>query len=217
MSSEGHHQEMGAAQNRHADNEARRAHAEKLKKDITFEHCFHGRKLVIHSTWGLFSPRGIDEGTKLLLDHITFGPNETVLDLGCGYGAIGIAVAAALELGVVHMVDKDFTALEYARKNAELNQISNCSIYPSNAFSEVNHTGFTSVFSNPPANAGKEMLFIMVSDAFDRLCPGGQLVVVTIAGLKSFIKRHFLQVFGNYEKIKQGRSHAVFRAVREVP
>jgi 16S rRNA G1207 methylase RsmC len=62
---------------------------------------------------------------------------------------------------------------------------------------------------------GKELLYIMLSDAKDHLKPGGQLVVVTIAGLKPFIKRNFEEVFGNYTKLCQGREHTVAVAVRQ--
>jgi len=177
--------------------------AEELKEDIVFDVRLRGREYRFHSTWGLFSPR-----LELADDHVS-------LDLGCGYGAIGVAVAAECPRGQVHMVDKDFVAVEYARRNAEAAGLANCRAYLSNAFSHVGEVTFDNVLSNIPANVGREMLYIILADAKGHLAPGGQLVVVTVAGLRQYIKRNFLEVFGNYEKVKQGKTYAVARAVKE--
>lgn len=189
--------------------------ADELKQDIVFETVLREHRLCFHTTWGLFSPRTIDEGTQLLLRYLSVQDGDTTLDLGCGYGAIGLAVAKMTPKGMVHLVDKDFVALEFARKNAEINNIRNCKVYLSNAFSAVGDVQFDSVISNLPAKVGRELLYIILSDAKAHLRPGGQIVVVTISGLKEFIKRNFKEVFGNYEKLKQGRAYTVARAVKE--
>jgi 16S rRNA (guanine1207-N2)-methyltransferase len=189
--------------------------AEELKRDIVFDVTLRGHGLTFHSTWGLFSPRGIDNGSFLLIEHIDVRDGQWTLDLGCGYGAMGLAIAKACPGGKVHLVDTDFVAVDFARKNAELNGLANCTAYLSNAFSAVGDLRFDNIVANLPAKVGKELLYIILSDARDHLKPGGQLVVVTISGLKEFIKRNFQEVFGNYEKLKQGREHAVFRAVKE--
>ena len=73
---------------------------------------------------------------------------------------------------------------------------------------------FDNIVANLPAQVGKELLYTILSDAKDHLKPGGQLVVVTISGLRMFIKRNLKEVVGNYEKVKQGRGHTVMRAVK---
>ena len=186
-----------------------------LKQDIVFDAALRGRRMRFHSTWGLFSPRGIDNGSFLLVKHVDLREGDVTLDLGCGYGAIGLAVAAATPKGRVHLVDKDFVAVEYARKNARLNGLDNCEIYLSNAFSAVGDLRFDNVVANLPANVGGEMLYIILSGAREHLQCGGQLVVVTVSGLRAFIKRNFEQVFGNYRKLKQGRHHTVAVAVKQ--
>jgi 16S rRNA G1207 methylase RsmC len=188
--------------------------ADRLKQDIVLTAELRGRRLTFHSTWGLFSPRQVDEGTRMLIHKLEPRPDDVTLDLGCGYGAIGLAIAAETPDGVVHMVDKDFVALEYARKNAEVNGLTNVRIYPSNAFSHVGDVRFDTVCANLPAKVGKELLHIILSDARDHLKPGGRLVVVTIAGLRKFIRRNFEDVFGNYRKLKQGKTYTVAEAVR---
>ena len=189
--------------------------ANQLKQDIIFEITLREHQLCFHTTWGLFSPREIDEGSRLLLRYLAVKDGDVTLDLGCGYGVIGLTIAKLTPNGTVHMVDKDFVALEFAEKNAAVNKVTNCQIYPSNAFSAVGNAKFNTVVSNLPAKVGRELLYIILSDARDHLRPGGQIVVVTISGLREFIKRNFREVFGNYEKIKQGRNYTVARAVKE--
>lgn len=189
---------------------------QKLKEDIVFRENLRGFDLVFHSTWGLFSPREIDAGTRLLLENIEVKETDVCLDLGCGYGAIGITLAKLASNGKVYMVDKDFVAVEYAQKNCRVNKLRNCEVRLSNAFSNLErHLMFDLIASNLPANVGKEMLYIILSDAKAHLKDGGKLYVVTIAGIRDFIKRNFMNIFGNYEKVKQGKEHAVYLAVKQ--
>ncbi len=95
----------------------------KLKDDIIFCDILRGFEFVFHSTWGLFSPREIDAGSKLLIDYMDVNKSDICLDLGCGYGAIGLCMAKLAERGKVYMVDKDFVAVEYAKKNAVINRV----------------------------------------------------------------------------------------------
>jgi len=190
-------------------------HLEKLKRDILFAETLRGRHLTFHSTWGLFNPRRVDEGSRLLIDHIHVEPTDLSLDIGCGYGPIGLTLSHLCPQGQVHMVDKDFVAVEYARKNASLNGADNCHIYLSNGFSHVPDLRFDNILSNLPAKVGNELLSIIMHDARDRLNPGGRFYVVTISGLKEYIKRSFREIFGNYKKVKQGKSYTVALAVRQ--
>jgi len=186
-----------------------------LKQDIVFEADLAGRPFTFHSTWGLFSPRQIDSGTALLLRHLQVREDEVALDIGCGYGPLGLAIAAQAPRGQVHMVDKDFVAVEYANRNAQLNGLDNARAYLSNGLSHVpEEQRFTTVVSNIPAKVGKELLTILLWDSWQQLEPGGQMVVVTINGLRQFMKRYMMEIFGNYEKVKQGRDYTVSRAIR---
>jgi len=186
-----------------------------LKEDIVFRAILRGFPLELHSTWGLFSPRAVDVGTHMLVQSLTLRPPQLMLDLGCGYGAIGLSMAKSCPDGEVHMVDKDFVALAYAAKNAQINHLDNCRIYPSNGFSAVPVTGFDTIAANLPANVGRELLTILLHDARQHLNPGGQLWVVTIAGLRQFIRRNFEEVFGNYEKVRQGKTYTVALARKD--
>lgn len=188
--------------------------AKKLKEDIVFTERIREMDFKFHSTWGMFSPRAVDEGSRLLIEQLEIQPTDTCLDLGCGYGPIGLTMAKLASQGQVYMVDRDFVAIEYARKNARLNRLSNCQIRLGNGFDGLDETKFDVVAANLPAKAGKELLYIILTDALRRLRSNGQLYLVTISGLRAFIKRMCEEVFGNYTKLKQGRHYTVAKAVK---
>lgn len=189
---------------------------EKLRQDIVFTAQLRGRPFLFHSTWGLFNPKSVDPGSRLLIEQFEVPAGATCLDLGCGYGPIGLVLAHLAPEGIAHLVDKDFAAVEYARKNAGLNHLSNCQVYLSNGFSHVpEKIRFDLIASNLPAKAGGELLYLLLCEAHARLNRGGKLYVVTIGGLKGYIRRNFREIFGNCEKVKQGRAHVVSMAVKE--
>ena len=183
-------------------------------REVEFQTELRGIPLTFSTTWGLFSPKAIDAGTNLLIEQLDIQEGDTCLDLGCGYGAIGITIAKSTRTATVYMVDKDFVAVDYARKNMEQNQLPNCHVLLSNGFSHLPDIQFDLIASNLPANVGKELLQIFLADAKQHLKPNGRLYVVTISGLREFIKRNFLTIFGNYQKVKQRHTHTVAMATR---
>jgi len=188
---------------------------EKIREDVVFRQYLREMDFVFHSTWGLFSPREIDAGSRLLIRYMQMNEADVCLDLGCGYGPIGLTMAKLAPQGKVYMVDRDFVAIEYAKKNAELNGVSNCEALLSNAFSHIpDDLKFDVIASNLPAHVGKELLYLILSDAWKHLKKNGRLYVVTIAGIRAFIKRNFVEVFGNYKKVKQGKNYTVALAVK---
>jgi len=110
---------------------------EQLREDLVIDADLPGGSLRLNSTWGLFSPRGIDEGSTLLLEQLDVREDDVALDLGCGYGPIGLSIAKQASAGRVHLVDKDFVAVDYSRDNASRNGIDNAEVYLSNGFSAV--------------------------------------------------------------------------------
>ncbi|MCK4849975.1 MAG: methyltransferase [Phycisphaerae bacterium] len=186
----------------------------KLKRDIVFRQRLRGMDFAFHSTWGLFSPRGVDEGSRLLIEQLEVGPEDICLDLGCGYGPIGMAMGRLANKGKVYLVDRDFVAVEYAGKNVKVNRLSNCQVRLGNGFEGLATGKFNVVAANLPAKVGKELLYILLSDAKRRLVSGGALYLVSVSGLRAFIKRACEEIFGNYEKLKQGRHYTVAKAVK---
>ncbi len=186
----------------------------KLREDIVFNATLSGFPFVFHTTWGLFSPRNIDEGSELLLRYLEIKPDDDCLDLGCGYGPLGLSMAKLAPQGKTTLVDKDFKAVEYSNKNAELNQITNAEALLSNGFDQIRDRRFDVVVSNIPAKVGNELLNLFLCDAYQQMNSGGRIYVVTINGLRKFIKRSFTEVFGNYRKLKQGSNYTVAMATK---
>jgi 16S rRNA (guanine1207-N2)-methyltransferase len=191
---------------------ATQAYLDNLRRDIIFTEEALGQRLTYHTTWGLFSPKNLDEGSRLLLDHMEIREDDDTLDLGCGYGPLGLTMARLAPKGSSLLVDKDFVAVEYSRKNAEINGIGNAEVILSNGFSAVGERQFDLIVSNLPAKTGKELYYLYFYDALVRMRPGARFYVVTISGLRQFIKKAFLEVFGNYKKVKQGKTYTVAMA-----
>ncbi len=186
-----------------------RAFVDDLRKEIVFRDTLCGHSLEYHTTWGLFSPKAIDEGSRLLLDNIEVNATDDTLDLGCGYGPLGLTLAKLAPQGTSVLVDKDFVAVEYSRKNARVNNILNTEIFLSNGFDQVGERSFDLIVSNLPAKTGKELYYLYFYDALVRMKPGARFYVVTISGLRKFVQRAFNEVFGNYTKVKQGKTYTV--------
>jgi 16S rRNA G1207 methylase RsmC len=186
-----------------------------LRADLTQHVSLMGQDLDLRSTWGLFSPRQIDDGTKLLLDFLPPpAPGQTVVDMGCGYGPIGLALAKAEPNASVILLDKDFVACEYATANATRNHLGNVTVKLSNGLSAIQGTQAHRIVSNVPAKVGKELWSIMLFDAWQALHPEGELWFVSINGLRDYFKRTFHEQFGNYDKIKQGRDYTIHKAIK---
>jgi len=186
-----------------------------IPRELTFDASLAGYSFSFTTTWGLFSPRGVDEGTRLLIRHLEVPADGSCLDLGCGWGPVGLALSRLAPQGTVHLVDKDFVAVDYARRNALANGCDNCQVYLSNGFSAVPaEARFDLVASNLPAKVGNELLSLIFAEARQRLRPGGRLYVVSVAGLRDYLRRTFRDLFGNYTKVKQGRAHVVSMAAK---
>ena len=186
-----------------------------IRKDMSLQTVQHGRVLTLNTTWGLFSPRAIDLGSQMLLDFLEIEDTDDCLDLGCGYGILGLTMAVRAPKGKTLLVDKDFVAVNYSEKNSKLNNIHNAECILSNGFDQIPKQQFDVIVSNIPAKVGKEMLYIYLFDALEYLKPGGSFYIVTITGLRQFFKRGFQEVFGHYEKIKQGRTYTVARGIKQ--
>jgi len=190
-------------------------HRQKIGQDLKINSNANQHSLSFYTTWGLFSPRAIDEGSQMLLDYLDIDSADDCLDLGCGYGVLGLCMARSAPAGHTLLVDKDFVAVEYSEKNRLLNKIENASCLLSNGFNQIPKQQFDLIVSNIPAKVGKELLYIYLFDALEYLKPGGSFYIVTITGLRLFFKRGFHQVFGHYEKIKQGKTYTVARGTKQ--
>ena len=78
-----------------------KAYLNRLRQDLVFTETVRGETLHFHTTWGLFSPKGLDEGSRLLIDQLDIRPDDDTLDLGCGYGPLGLIMARLAPTGAV--------------------------------------------------------------------------------------------------------------------
>ncbi len=177
------------------------------------------RTLELTTRHGLFSARSLDEGTALLLRELkAVNAVPRVLDLGCGYGAIGLTLAARWPSSSIAMVDTDIRAVEATAENIKRNQLDNATVTLSDGIREIRHQAATYdlVLSNLPAQAGNDAIDQLLLDAFDALEDGGSLVVVAVNGLRRFLQRRLSDIFGkqHVRKVHQGPRHTVLEAAK---
>src|SRR5690606_577149 len=98
-----------------------------------------------------------------------------ILDVGCGYGPIGLALAKSYPERLVEMIDVNERALQLAKINSEQNRVKNVSIYQSNLFQNVKTNKFAAIVSNPPIRAGKKVVYEIFEKAYEHLAENGEL------------------------------------------
>jgi 16S rRNA (guanine1207-N2)-methyltransferase len=159
-----------------------------FKKTVTLS--LPGRRLELKVAQDLFSSHAVDVGTRLLLRTLAGPEHESrrlILDLGCGYGPIGLGLKATGASRVVHMVDRDAQAVEYSRENAALNRLDDVEVYGSLGYADVRDSGFDLVVSNIPAKAGAPVIEHLLLAARGLLGPDGLVAIVVIAPLQASV------------------------------
>ena len=172
-----------------------------------------GQKMTFLTDAGVFSKKMVDFGSQLLLKCLEVNQGETVLDLGCGYGPLGLSLAKAYGVQAT-MVDINNRALDLARQNAERNKVE-ATIFQSNIYEQVEGT-FDHVISNPPIRAGKQVVHKIIEKSKDVLETGGDLTIVIQKkqGAPS-AKSKMEEVFGNCEIVKKDKGYYILRSVKE--
>ncbi|WP_148876735.1 class I SAM-dependent methyltransferase [Streptococcus sp. Marseille-P7375] len=171
-----------------------------------------GQQMTFLTDAGVFSKKMIDYGSRVLLSALEFNKKERLLDVGCGYGTLGLTLAKAQELEVT-LVDINQRALDLARKNADVNQVS-ADIFQSNVYEQVTRQ-FHHIISNPPIRAGKQVVHEVISGSYDHLLADGDLTIVIQKkqGAPS-AKAKMEEVFGNCETLKKDKGYYILRSVK---
>ena len=172
-----------------------------------------GKTLRFKTDAGVFSKGEVDFGSRLLAESFMLSVTEgLILDVGCGYGPIGLSIAASFPERSIHMVDVNERALALAAHNAKQNSISNVEIYPSDALSGVTAEGFAAILTNPPIRAGKETVFKFYEGAFLKLKVGGELwiVIQKKQGAPSTIDC-LKELFGNVETVVKKKGYYILK------
>ena len=169
-----------------------------------------GRKLVFTTDAGVFSRDGLDRGTEVLLKALP-PLSGRVLDLGCGWGAVGVALGAKYpELEIV-MTDVNRRATELARRNLKANGVR-AEVLEGDGFDPVEGR-FDAIITNPPIRAGKAVIYGLFSQARDFLNLGGALYIVIRKqqGAPSALK-YLKEIYAEAEVIDRGSGFHVIRA-----
>ncbi|KIL52331.1 methyltransferase [Jeotgalibacillus soli] len=128
---------------------------------------------------GVFSKREVDFGSRVLIEAFSEPEVEgPILDVGCGYGPIGLSIAKSFKNREVHLIDVNNRALDLARENAIQNEVSSVKVYESDCLDQVKPVNFAAILTNPPIRAGKEVVHRILEQSVAHLAPGGELWVV---------------------------------------
>ena len=183
-------------------------------KEKTFSENINGKQLSLISVSGVFSFEGrVDKVSHNLIQN--FKPSgATILDVGCGYGAIGLFCKALFPLQNVTMIDINNRALDYTRKNALNNQLD-VEILHSNLYQALSDRVFDDILSNPPFAAGKELNTRLITEAFQHLNENGALWLVAFHNKGgSTLKDIMKSVFGNVTDVDKSGGIRVYKSVK---
>ncbi len=167
----------------------------------TFQYSALGKNLKIGIPHDVFSTQRIDEGTLLLLDHLPETNPSSILDMGCGYGALGLPIAAVYPEAKVEMVDRDLLAVAWSEKNALLNSLNNVHAYGSLGFRNIQGK-YNWILCNVPARIGEPFIKNLIHLGCSKLNHGGELRVVVINDLAPIVSEMKL--------IAKGPRHSIY-------
>ena len=172
-----------------------------------------GNPLRFTTDAGVFSRDGLDKGTALLLNALP-PLSGRVLDLGCGWGAVGVALGAKSPGLEIVMTDVNARAVELSRRNLKQNGVR-AEVLQGDGFAPVTGT-FDAIVTNPPIRAGKAVIYGLFDTARDFLNPGGSLYIVIRKqqGAPSAL-RHLQEQYKTAEVVDRGGGFWVIRASME--
>jgi 16S rRNA G1207 methylase RsmC len=146
----------------------------------------------------VFSKKRVDTGTRLLIESMALPSSGRILDLGCGYGAVGIAAAHFNPCLQVVLTDVNMRAVRLARENIERNNVANAEVRCGFLYEPVEDLRFNCVLSNPPVSAGMETVLAIIQGAPALLSCGGTLQMVVRSKIgKKTLPNAFIEAFGN--------------------
>ena len=176
-----------------------------------FEVSIDGISLQLASAPALFSPAKADAGTLAMLSTVRFEPTDKVLDLGCGYGLVGIFTALKIGPDRVWMSDNDPVALDFARRNVVQNGVAGVTVVESDGFHSLRDANFTKILCNPPYHVDFSVPKHFIEKGFNRLAIGGAMFLVTKR--RDWYLNKFKSIFGGARV--HGRDYFVFEAIKK--
>lgn len=165
--------------------------------------------LKLQTADSLFSPKSLDRGTLAMLSCVAFQPDDKVLDLGCGYGLVGILAAHFASPKNVFLTDIDPVAVEISRKNALAHGVADVTVQQSDGFKDFTETGLTRILSNPPYHTDFSVAKHFILKGFNRLQVGGHMYFVTKR--ETWYRKSLSSAFGGCH-VQQVDGYFVFTA-----
>jgi 16S rRNA (guanine1207-N2)-methyltransferase len=160
--------------------------------------CLKGKQFEFTTASSVFSVKHIDLGTRVLIENMQLPEHGNVLDVGCGYGAVGIAAAKLNPALHLVLTDVNRRAVLLARQNAEKNHTPNVEVHVGSLYHPVQGMCFNAVLSNPPVSAGMETVDAIIRNAPAVLNCGGTLQMVVRSKIgKKTLPQAFAETFGN--------------------
>jgi len=185
-----------------------------MKKEKTvIKANIKGIDLIFKTSPEVFSPKSIDRGTLAMLNWVVFNDKVRVLDLGCGYGVVGILAAKILSPEQVVMVDNNPIAVQLSKENVILNDVQGITVYLSDGFNNMDESDFSLILCNPPYHADFSIPKHFIHKGFNRLRIGGRMVMVTKR--EQWYKKKLMSIFGNVKNQKKdGYGYNVFVSIK---
>jgi 16S rRNA (guanine1207-N2)-methyltransferase len=175
-------------------------------------YCNNERELKFQTNDKVFSPKAIDVGTISMLSKVDFAPTDKILDLGCGYGFVGIYAGQFVCPSQVIMSDISDDALRLAEENIALNHMNGIKVIKSNGLDHVDDSEFTLILANPPYHEDFSVPKNYIEKGYKKLVVGGKMYLVTKR--KEWYKKKLITVFGG-TKIYEINGYYVFVAEKK--
>ena len=186
------------------------------KKIVSY--TFKGELVKLSSDLGVFSKDRVDFGTNVLLNSLVeedLNKSDSILDVGCGYGVIGVCLAKKYKEKMITMIDVNDRCIDLVNENIKSNNLKNAKALKSDLYSEVSEQ-FDMIISNPPIRAGKDVVSGVVADGFSHLKEGGVIYVVIQKkqGAPSLGKL-MREVYGNMDVVNKDKGYFILRSERK--
>jgi 16S rRNA G1207 methylase RsmC len=173
--------------------------------------CFRGVAFEFLTASGVFSKKRVDLGTRLLIESMVLPGDGCALDVGCGYGAVGVAAAVFNPKLRVVMVDVNERAVWLARRNIEINRVQRVQVRKGCLYEPVRELTFDCVLSNPPVSAGMQTVEAIITGAHVHMTDHATFEMVLrskVAGKR--VHTILESVFGNFQILARQSGYRVF-------
>ena len=165
-----------------------------------FQAVIKGVTLNFETNEEVFSPSGVDRGTLAMLSQVEFLPDDCVLDLGCGFGVVGILASKLIGSDQVVMCDISEKAVETSKSNGDLNGLPDLRVIKSNGLDAIDASGFTKILSNPPYHVDFSVPKNFIEKGYQKLEVGGTMYMVTKR--LDWYKNKLTSVFGGVKVLE---------------